>query len=82
MVIDARIEEALKGASAVAQLRALAIILQQEGQEQTLILDFFEKNRQSLREAGRETDEDSLIEVMDFLVGWCSPHMSLAPKRP
>jgi len=47
-----------------------------------VILDFFEKNRQSLHEAGRETDEDSLVEVMDFLTGWCSPHMSLAAKRP
>ena len=30
-----------------------------------------------LRETGREIEEDVVLDVMDFLIGWCSPHMSL-----
>lgn len=82
MASDARIDEALRGASPLEQLRALAITMQQGGMQQTAILNFFDTHRQTLREAGRETDEDTVLEVMDFLVGWCSPHVSLAPKQP
>jgi hypothetical protein len=37
---------------------------------------------QFLREAGREKDEDAVMDVMDFLVGWCSPHMRLSTDSP
>lgn len=30
-----------------------------------------------LRAAGREADEDIVFDVLDFLTGWCSPHMKL-----
>lgn len=82
MGVDNRVEEALASASAVEQLRSLAISLQREGQSQTSIVEFFDQNRQVLRDAGREADEDAVLEVMDFLVGWCSPHMDLSSKRP
>lgn len=82
MSIDARFEEALQSSSPVDSLRSLAISLQEEGSEHTSIFELFERNRQTLRAAGREADEDAVLEVMDFLVGWCSPHMSLAPKQP
>lgn len=82
MVIDARIEESLAGAAAVDQLRSLAISLQREGQSQDSILDFFDQARKALGAAGREADEDAVLEVMDFLVGWCSPHMDLSSERP
>ena len=35
----------------------------------------------AMREANRETDEDVVLEVMDFLTGWCSPHMRLPAGR-
>jgi hypothetical protein len=54
--------------------------LQAQGQDQAAILDLFEQARHYLREAGRESEEDVVMEVMDFLVGWCSPHMSLRPE--
>jgi hypothetical protein len=34
-----------------------------------------EELRTLLREEGRGVDEDAVLEVMDFLVGWSSPHM-------
>lgn len=82
MAVDAKIEDAMHAPDPLLRLRALAISMQENGQEQTAILEFFERNRQALREAGREAHEDVVLEVMDFLVGWCSPHMDLAPKSP
>jgi hypothetical protein len=33
--------------------------------------------RADLQANGREDDEDVVLEVMDFLTGWSSPHMRL-----
>jgi hypothetical protein len=33
--------------------------------------------RGHLRDAGRDADEDMVLEVMDFLAGWSSPHMKI-----
>jgi hypothetical protein len=33
--------------------------------------------RADLRRSSREDDEDVVLEVMDFLTGWSSPHMRL-----
>jgi len=41
----------------------------------------FEQTRRQLREAGRDREEEVVLEIMDFLVGWCSPHMNLEPKK-
>jgi hypothetical protein len=82
MPIDPRIEAALKGPEPLSQLRALVRALQAQQHDQSAILALFESARAQLREAGREAEEDTLLEVMDFLVGWCSPHMSLEPKKP
>lgn len=81
MSVDPRIQNALNGPSPFEDLRALVAILQAEGQDQTAILGLFERTRQQLREAEREADEDIVMEVMDCLVGWCSPHVSLEPNR-
>lgn len=32
-----------------------------------------------LRGSEREADEDKVTDVMDFIVGWCSPHQCLFP---
>jgi hypothetical protein len=41
------------------------------------LLDALEGVRADLRSQGREADEDMVMEVMDCLVGWCSPHMRI-----
>lgn len=66
----------------VNELHSLALRLLSEGYNKTAILAEFEKVRQQLRQANREADEDAVMEVMDFLVGWCSPHMKLQPDQP
>ena len=44
--------------------------LRREGQAKDAIL----ARMQVLRRSVSDEQEDVLLEVMDFLVGWCSPH--------
>jgi len=41
------------------------------------LLAQLESFREILSVAGRDNDEDSVLEAMDFLVGWCSPHLKV-----
>ena len=81
MPMDSRIQEALAGPDSLNQLRLLVKKLQSEGLSNDSILQSFEQARQHLREQGREQDENVVMELMDFLVGWCSPHMKLASEN-
>jgi len=76
-MIDPRIEEALRTDSPVWRLRDLAANLLSQGRDREEVLALFEQARSQLREADREADEDAVMDVMDFLTGWCSPHMKL-----
>ena len=81
-MIDPRIEQALKASNSVNELRNLALHLLANGQTREAILELFERARQQLRQADREIEEDTVMDAMDFLVGWCSPHMNLPPEQP
>lgn len=85
MAVDARFETALRSSDPVAELRRFAQGLLDEGATPDVVCRRFEQVRQELRDAGREVDEDAIMDVMDFLTGWCSPHMRLeggaAPDR-
>lgn len=82
MTLNKRFEKALGSSNTVEALRSLVLELSQEGFDKAAILEFFEQERQQLRAAHRETDEDAVMDVMDFLVGWCSPHMKLLADEP
>jgi hypothetical protein len=60
----------------------VALRLFADGQTREAVLELFERARQQLRHADREAEEDAVMDVMDFLVGWCSPHMKLPPEQP
>jgi hypothetical protein len=72
-------EKALESPDPFKELRHLAIQLLSTGQDQAGVLAVFEKARQELRQANRGEDEDVIMEVMDCLVGWCSPSLKLPP---
>jgi hypothetical protein len=78
MKLDARLEKGLAAPDPLPELRNLIEDLYAAGQTQPAILELFETARQHLRQSGRERDEDTIMEAMDFLVGWCSPHMNLS----
>lgn len=48
-----------------------------QGYEKDALIEDFESVRARLDERGEEEREDAVMEVMDFLYGWCSPHMKL-----
>jgi hypothetical protein len=77
MTFDESLERALHADEPAKELRSLAVQLFSEGHEKAAVLELFEGARQRLRQANRETDEDAVMDAMDFLVGWCSPHMRL-----
>jgi hypothetical protein len=79
MTLDSSIDQALRSPEPAQNLRLLAKELYSRGVLSTSVLAMFEEARQALREAGREADEDAVMDVMDYLVGWCSPHMKLEP---
>ena len=80
-MMDQRIEQALRANNPVKELRDLTLHLLANGQTRDAILELFERARQQLRQADRETEEDAVMDAMDFLVGWCSPHMKLPPEQ-
>jgi hypothetical protein len=72
-----RLEQALQGPDAVGELRRLASELLASGCARERLLEEFDHARLQFRAAGREADEDAVADVLDFLVGWCSPPMRL-----
>jgi hypothetical protein len=81
-MIDERIEKALQSNEPVNELRNVALRLLADSQTREAVLELFERARQQLRQADREAEEEAVTDVMDFLVGWCSPHMKLPPEQP
>ncbi|MGC8642322.1 MAG: hypothetical protein ACP5XB_20870 [Isosphaeraceae bacterium] len=77
MAIEEQIEHALNSPEPFQQLRSLAARMLHEGYARTAVVEHFEEARQRLRQADREAEEDVVMDVMDCLVGWCSPHMKL-----
>jgi len=80
MTFEESLERALRSRTPGSELRSLAEAFLARGEDQSAVLQRFEKARQQLRQAGREADEDAVMDVMDCLVGWCSSHAKLAPR--
>jgi hypothetical protein len=77
MQVDERIELALHSPDPYKQLYALAVNLLEQGSERAKVVEDFKKAQRQLREADREAEEDVLMDVLDCLVGWCSPHVRI-----
>jgi hypothetical protein len=67
---------ALDSEDPVAALRSsVADELRHHSRER--VLNDLEELREALREQGQDEAEDVVLDVMDFLTGWCSPHERL-----
>jgi hypothetical protein len=73
-------EEALRSPEPHERLAAFAIELSAEGRGPDEVLEIFDSFRAQLRLAARESDEDAVMDVMDRICGWCSPHARLFPS--
>jgi hypothetical protein len=54
--------------------------LKEPGVTHQELLNSLEEFRGILQQQGQGSEEDVVLEVMDFLVGWASPHVSLAAE--
>jgi hypothetical protein len=81
MTFEENLDQALHAPDRLNSLRSLAITLLSQGQGRVAVLKMFEGARQRLRQAGREAEEDAVMDVMDFVTGWCSPHMKLSSSE-
>jgi len=75
--VDELFEQALHAEEPVHELRSLALRLSSQGYDREALLGKYEEVRQQLRQEDREVDEDAVMDVLDFLTGWCSPHMRI-----
>lgn len=57
----------------VAELRAFAREMLDTGYSRHALIEDFEGVRAEMRRRDDEEREDAVMDVMDFLVGWCSP---------
>jgi hypothetical protein len=77
-----RLEKALHSLDPVDSLRALVFELAAEGYRKARIIELFEEWLAYLQKfPEREADADAVRDVLDFLLGWCSPHMRLLPDE-
>jgi len=58
----------------LSALRDFVEKLRKEGETKEAVLARMQELRSSVSD---EQQEDILLEIMDFLVGWCSPHAKI-----
>lgn len=75
-----RLEIALKRGGPA--LHEIIRTLDAQGFSQLEILDAFYRLWDKLREEDRETEEDTVSNEIDMIVGWCSPHLRHEFARP
>jgi hypothetical protein len=78
MIHQERFEKALQSPEPAQALRSLVSQLSSEGFAKGEIYDFFENVLLQLRARGNQAaEEDTVLDVMDALTGWCHPDARL-----
>ncbi len=73
MNLSEKFQQALDQPDALIALRELVIMLRSEGMDKPTIA----AELQQLRSQVDQFQGDIILEVLDFLNGWCSPHMKI-----
>jgi hypothetical protein len=68
---------ALSSASPLEELKNVTRALLSKGVSRQDVIERLEDLRSGLRDAGREREEDVVLDVLDFVSGWASPHMKI-----
>lgn len=77
MQLDAQFDAALHTPEPLLRLRDTVRALLDQDWTRDELLAALETFRETLRTAGRDADEDIVLEAMDFVTGWCSPQMKV-----
>jgi len=67
-------ERALGSSDPVERLRDDVAEIVRSGVPSDTVQASLERFRIKLAAEGRDADEDVVLDVLDFLTGWCSPH--------
>jgi hypothetical protein len=70
-------ERGLGAPQPLTGLRDAVAELLAAGADRTRVQEQLEAFRGRLREQDREDDEDTVLDVLDFVTGWCSPDQRL-----
>jgi hypothetical protein len=70
-------EEALAAAEPTLALRGAVVRVREAGLDRDTVEGQLRALREHLQRAGRDEDEDIVLEVMDFVAGWSSPHRKI-----
>lgn len=77
MAVTQAFHAALRSGDRVENLRRVAERELRAGTPREQLLAQLEQLRSDLSSIGRDHDEDAVLELMDFITGWCSPHARL-----
>jgi hypothetical protein len=70
-------EAALQSEDPYVALRSTVKELLDQGYGRKAVLSVLEEFRESLQMENREREEELILDIMDDLVGWTSPHLAL-----
>jgi hypothetical protein len=68
---------ALKAPQPLEAMRQLARDRLSQGSTRKEIREELEQLRVRLQAEDREADEDVVLDALDLVTGWCSPHMTI-----
>ena len=71
------LEEALRTSNPLEDLRIILRDKVDQGYDREKLTQELTDFALDLRLARRERDEDLIWDALDFLTGWCSPHMKI-----
>ncbi len=75
-----KIEEILLDKQAETRLNEMAKEMARAGASQDEVYRLFDSFRSGLCNAGREKEEDLIMNVMDNITGWCGSHNKIFPE--
>lgn len=77
VTVHDRLAEALRSSDPMTSLSDAVRMLVAQGHERDALYAELGRLRESLAATGREAEENSVLDVMDFLTGFCSPQMRI-----
>lgn len=77
MRLEAEVHKALKSASPLVTMRSLLLHQIDGGRPREVLYQDLASLHLYFEEAGREIEDDLVLEAMDLVAGWCSPHVAL-----
>ena len=76
-ILKSQLETALRMPDPLTALSQVARNMKDAGTSQPEMYAIFNELLQAMQIDGTEQQDDAIRDVMDFIIGWCSPHQRL-----